>query len=410
MRTVDFIPPASLARLDDLDVALRTSLELPLGAPSLRELAYGARTVALVVPDASRKLPLDVILPALLDELAAAGLPEDATSVAIGCGLHRTTEDDERRKLVGEHVTNRVAVVDAHGIESPQTELGVTTLGCPVSIARTVAESDLVVSVGVVEPHLYAGFSGGVKGVAIGCAGEATIGWTHAPAFISRPGVELARLHGNPFQQTLREIAQHTGLRLAVNAVGDGAGDTACVLAGEPSEVQGELVRRYAPAWLHDVAEPYDLLLAGVAAPKHENLYQASRAATYIGLAARPAVRSGGLIVLSADLPCGAGDGPGERNFASLLAGASSLDELVMRGLRGSLGPGGQRAFVVARVLQRFRVAVAGDADPDLLVSLGFEHYATLQEAYSAARSPEGGAPRTLVVADALSSLVRQRA
>ena len=107
---------------------------------------------------------------------------------------------------------------------------------------------------------------------------------------------------------------------------------------------------------------PFDALVAGVHAPKSDNFYQASRAATYAGLAARPALADGGLLVVCADLPDGAGPGPGERNFAALLAASPSPAELVARGLREPLGPGGQRAFVVARVLERYRIAVVGAA------------------------------------------------
>jgi len=405
--TADFLAPTTLTCLDDVEAALAAGLGRPLGAPRLRELARGARSVALVVPDGSRKVPNSLILAGLLDELAAAGLQDRDVTVVIGCGLHRTTSSDERARLVGTEVVARARVVDAQGIESPQVPLGTTQLGCPAGVARSVAEADLVVTVGIVEPHLYAGFSGGVKGVAIGCAGEATIGWTHAPAFISRPGVELARLAGNPFQETLRAVAALTNLRFAVNVVGDGGGGIACLLAGDPAAVQEELARRYAPAWLSEVDTRYDAIVAGVPAPKHENLYQTSRAATYIGLAARPAVRDGGLIVLCADLPLGAGDGPGERNFAALLGGATSLDDLIARGLDGPLGPGGQRAFVVARVLQRFRVAVAGSADGGLLASLGIEHHGSVAAACATATATDGRRPRVLVVADAMSTVVR---
>ena len=105
-------------------------------------------------------------------------------------------------------------------------------------------------------------------------------------------------------------------------------------------------------------------------APKSDSLYQASRAATYLGLAARPALADGGLIVLCADLPLGAGDGPGERNFLDVLAAAATPADLLARGLREPLGPGGQRSFVVARVLERYRLAVVGAADPAFLEPL----------------------------------------
>ena len=193
-----FEPPAAMEPLADLPAAIGEALAAPVGAPRLRELARGARSVVVTVPDASRPCPSEPVLLALLEELQAAGVPDAAVTVAIGCGLHATTGDEERARLAGPPVAARVEVVDAQGIESPTADLGVTSLGAPVRIARRVQQADLVVTVGVVEPHLYAGFSGGVKGVAIGCAGRETIAWTHRPAFISEPGVSVANLRRQP--------------------------------------------------------------------------------------------------------------------------------------------------------------------------------------------------------------------
>jgi lactate racemase len=271
-----------------------------------------------------------------------------------------------------------------------------------------VARADLVVTVGVVEPHLYAGFSGGVKGVAIGCAGQKTIAWTHYPAFISRPGVEVAGLRGNPFQETLREIAALTGLRFAVNCVMDHGGGLTAVLAGDPVAVQEELARRFRPVWLHQADGPYDVVVAGIAAPKDRDLYQASRAATYVGLAARPAVRDGGLIVLAAGLADGFGDGAGEANFGRVLADAKDAGDVVRRGLREPLGPGGQRAFVLAKVLQRVKLALLDPERPDAfgaLAHLGVGTVTSLPQALAAV-DPATRDPRVLVVADAMATVV----
>ncbi|MGE5228722.1 MAG: lactate racemase domain-containing protein [Deltaproteobacteria bacterium] len=403
-----FEPPAALPPLADLDRAVRAALAAPLGAPRLRELARGARSVVVTVPDASRPCPSEPVLLALLDELAAGGVPDDAVAVAIGCGLHATTGETERARLAGPQVVRRVEVVDAQGVETETVVLGETSLGAPVTIARRVAEADLVITVGVVEPHLYAGFSGGVKGVAIGCAGRETIAWTHHPAFISRPGVRVARLRENPFQATLREIAARTPLGWGVNLVVE-EGDAAAVRAGDPASAQEALARDAAPGWMRAAGRRYDVVVAGVHAPKSDGLYQASRAATYLGLAARPAVADGGLIVLCADLPLGAGDGPGERNFLEVLAAAASPAEVLERGLRELLGPGGQRSYVVARVLARHRLAVVGAADAGFLqplAHLGVTAFASVDAALAAADERLGRSASVLAVADAMTTLV----
>jgi nickel-dependent lactate racemase len=403
-----FEPPAAMEPLTDLPGAIGAALASPLGAPRLRELARGARSVVVTIPDASRPCPSEPVLLALLEELNAAGVPDAAVSVAIGCGLHATTGDRERARLAGPAVVKRVEVCDAQGIESETADLGVTSLGAPVHVARRVQEADLVLTAGVVEPHLYAGFSGGVKGVAIGCAGRETIAWTHRPAFISQPGVSVARLQDNPFQATLCEIAARTPLGWGVNLVLT-EGGAAAVRAGDPAAVQQALARKAAPAWLRTADERRDVVVAGVHAPKSDGLYQASRAATYLGLAAHPALADGGLIVLCADLPLGAGDGPGERNFLEVLAAASSPAELLARGLREPLGPGGQRSFVVARVLERYRVAVVGAADArflEPLAHLGVAAFDSVDAALAAEDERLGRRASVLAVADAMATVV----
>jgi nickel-dependent lactate racemase len=405
-----FEPPARLLAAEDLEHTVACGLAEPIGAPRLRRLARGAARVVVAVPDASRPCPTPAILSRLFAELRAGGVPLDGVAVAVGCGLHATTSDEEKRRLAGEEAVRRVEVYDAQGIESPVVDLGETRDGVPVHMERRVAGADLVVTVGVVEPHLYAGFSGGVKGVAIGCAGEQTIAWTHRPAFISAPGVELGRLKDNPFQEALQEIAARTTLRYAVNAVMNERGQATAVAAGDPVAAQRSLAGAHRAAWLRPVDGAFDVLVAGVHAPKSDNLYQASRAATYAGLAARPSVVDGGLLVVCADLPDGAGPGPGERNFAGLLAAAApSPAALIARGLRAPLGPGGQRAFVVARLLERCRLAVVGAAEPAFLEPLGVAAFDSIDTALAAEDARLGRRARVLAVADATATVVHAR-
>jgi len=401
-----FEPPARLTAAANLDLAVERALAAPVAAPRLRTRARGAATVAVTIPDASRPCPSPAVLEHLLEELHEAGVPDDGITVVVGCGLHRTTSAAEREALAGVLVAGRVRTEDAQGLETPCADLGLTSRGAPARIARRVAEADLAVTVGVVEPHLYAGFSGGVKGVAIGCAGHETIAWTHRPAFVSAPGVVVGGLAGNPFHAMLLEIAARTPLAWAVNAVMNERGEAVAVAAGEPTAAQAALAQAHAGAWLRAVEGPFDVIVAGVHAPKSDNFYQASRAATYIGLAARPALADGGLLVLCADLPGGPGDGPGERNFAEVLAAAASPAALVARGLREPLGPGGQRAFVVARVLERFRLAVVGAVEPGFLEPLGVAACDSVDAAVAAAEARLGRRARVLAVADAMATVV----
>jgi len=406
-RADHFEPPPRLEPSQDPDTVAEQALAAPVGTPRLAELARGARDVALVVPDSSRPCPTAALLPHLLEHLRRASVPREAVTVVIGCGLHAATSATERRTLLGAAGGGSLRVVDAQGLESPLADLGLTSGGDPILLDRRVAEADLALSVGVVEPHLYAGFSGGVKGVAIGCAGAGTIAWTHRPAFIARAGVELGALEGNPFADALREIAAPSPLGFALNVVVDESGRTVAAAAGAAETVQRRLAEAHRTAWLRPVPGTFDVAVCGVARPKSASYYQASRAATYLALTERPALRSGGLIVLCADLPDGPGAGPGETNFAALLAASPSPAALVARGLEAPLGPGGQRAWVVARVLERHRVAVVGAGDPSALDGLGVTCHAGVTEAVVEHERRLGRRARVLAVADATATVVR---
>jgi nickel-dependent lactate racemase len=359
----------------------------------------------VVVPDSSRNCPVSTLLPAVVDRLAQAGLRDEQVCVVVGCGLHRTTTADEKAALVGAEVAARLRVVDAQGISQASVALGTASSGCPISMNDTVAQADLVLALGIVEPHLYAGFSGGVKAVAIGCAGQETIAWTHHPVFLDQPAVQLCRLDGNPFQEALREITAPTRLRFALNVVLNDVGGVAGMAAGDPAAVQRRLALEHGTAWVRRHERLFDVVVAGVPAPKDRSLYQASRAATYVGLAARPVVTGGGLIVFCADLPLGVGDGPGEHNFGALLT-AERPPDLVARGCVEPLGPGGQRAYMMAKLMMTYRVGVIGGGDRALIESLGLLAFESVDEALAAARRTRGPEARVLAIADGLDTIV----
>jgi nickel-dependent lactate racemase len=400
-----FEAPPRLPALADLPAAVAEALDAPPDGAPLLSLARGAHSVAVVVPDASRGCPVAALLPPVLERLAQAGVSDDQIAVVVGCGLHRTTTAAEKAALVGPAATARLRVVDAQGMSQTSVTLGVTTGGSEICMNDVVARAALVVALGIVEPHLYAGFSGGVKAVAIGCAGQQTIAWTHHPTFLDQPDVRLCRLEGNPFQRALREIAAATTLRYALNVVVNDDGEVAAVAGGDPAGAQARLARGQGAAWVRRHERPFDLVVAGVPAPKDRSLYQASRAATYVGLAARPAIAEGGMIACCADLALGVGDGPGEINFGALLAAERPLD-LVARGRVEPLGPGGQRAYMMAKLMARYRVALVGDGDRALIESLGLLAYRTIDEAVAAARRARGPAARILAVADGLDTIV----
>ena len=359
--------------LDVLGSAVRQAMSDPLGGPGLAELAREvvarrpAATAVIAVTDLTRASPDDVLVPPLLAELNAGGIPDERITIVVAVGLHRATTDAEKREKLGA-VADRVRVVDSDGRDPAKwADLGsIPPYDTPGFTQRLIKDADLVVATGIVEPHQYAGYSGGRKTVAIGCCGEPTITATHGMRFLEDPGVRLGRIDGNPFHETVTEIARRAGLRFCLNVVVDDRERVVAVAAGEPDAVLRRLVERASAIYTRPIAKQYDIAIAGVGAPKDVNLYQASRAATYLRFAPTPVVREGGSIIVPAQLPEGAGEGAGEQRFLAALENAAS-PAAVVEAARQHFAGGEQRAVMVALTLQHNQIVVAASESADVV-------------------------------------------
>ncbi|WP_323676568.1 lactate racemase domain-containing protein [Halorubellus sp. PRR65] len=391
----------------DVPAASQDALADPHG-PRLSERANANDDVAIVVTDGTRAVPTDVLLDGLLGELDAAGVDRDRVTVVVGLGLHRPMTDDELEATLGEHA----ALARNH---DPEDVVAVGEVdGVPIELGRVVADADLVAATGVVEPHQYAGFSGGAKTVVVGAGGESQIGYTHGPDLLARDGVRLGRVENNPFRGFLDRAGDLAGPDFCVN-VTKGPQGVLGVAAGDPRAVVRDLAATARNALSVPIAddETYDAVVAGVGAPKDANLYQATRAATYVALGDRnPLVRpeadasvradSRGRIVVPAGLPEGAGDGTGERRFHEWLSNATDADALYEE-MKQGYEPGAQRAFVVARVLRDHDVHVTNSEHPDVVDDCLMHAAETVEDALDPGSD-------VLVVPDALNTLlVRER-
>ena len=282
-------------------------------------------------------------------------------------------------------------------------------------VDRRCIETDLLIATGVVEPHQYAGYSGGAKTVVIGCGGEATIQATHCAAMLDHPGTRLGAIDNNPFQQFVRRAGELIGLRYVVNVVLNEAGQVLAAASGDPSAVHDYLVEQARPLYEVPVPCPVHIAFAGVPAPKAANLYQASRAATYLALASNTPLLPGAPILLPAAIPEGAGQGTGEQRFFEILSGAHSPESLIGQLRRSGFPAGAQRAYILAQVLANHPVIVVGAQYPEVVrachMAAAGDIQAGLDLAEALARQQFGiAAPQPLdllIVPDALLTLPR---
>lgn len=372
---VDIVESQRMAPIPDVAARARDAVASPRGSRPLRDLARDAVARAgvrqaravIAVTDLTRGCPDGLLVPPLLAELNAGGIPDAQITVIVAVGLHRKTTSDEKREKLGA-VVDRVRVVDSEGRDPARwADLGaIPPYGVPGFTQTIVKDADLVIATGTVEPHQYAGWSGGRKTVGIGCSGEPTITATHGMRFLEDAGVRLARIDGNPFHQTVSEIARRAGLRFCINVVTDDGGEVVAVEAGAPDDVLNALIAVAERLYTRTIEKQYDIVIAGVGKPKDVNLYQASRAATYLRFAPTPVVREGGAIIIAAQLEEGAGEGPGEQRFLAALERAESPAAVVAEARRSFAG-GEQRAVMLALTLEHCMVIVAASESPEVV-------------------------------------------
>ena len=392
--------------LTDVEGAIAEALTGPVNSPPLREMAKAGDRVCIVFTDVTRASPDQLLVPALLRELEAAGVRDEDVTLLCGIGMHRPSTHEEKVAKLGQAVVDHYRVIDNEP-QNPDAlvDLGVTTGGVPVSVHRVAMKADLLIATGLVEPHQYAGYSGGRKTLAVGAAGEALIAHTHGPAFADHPGTRLGRIEGNPFHEAITEAARRANLRFILNVVLDDEKRVVCVKAGEMVEAHRQLVELARSIYEVGIPHQYDVAIGGVGFPKDANLYQASRAASYLFFAPTPVVKPGGFLIIPARCEEGAGDGVGEQRFLAAMRDAPNIQFILDDARQHGYPPGQQRAFVMAKVLEGARVIIVGSECPDVVTACKMTPAATMEEALALAASKLGDDLDVLVVPHALLTL-----
>jgi len=396
--------------LEGVEAAIQEALRHPVGSPPIEALVPPEEAASLraciVFTDITRASPDHLLVPALLRELEGAGVRDENVTLLCGIGMHRPSTPEEKVTKLGQAVVDRYRVID----NEPQNaealvDLGVTDGGVPVSAHRAAVEADLLMATGLVEPHQYAGYSGGRKTVAVGAAGEPLIAHTHGPAFVDHPGTRLGRIEGNPFHEAVTEAARRAGLDFILNVVLDDEKRVVCVKAGEPVETHRQLVAFARSIYEVPIPQQVDVAIGGVGYPKDANLYQASRAASYLFFAPTPVVKPGGFLIVPARCEEGAGEGVGEQRFFEAMRDAPDAQAILCNAREHGYPPGQQRAFVMAKVLEEAQVVIVGSECPEVIAACKMTPAATMEEALALAARELGDRLDVLIVPHALLTL-----
>jgi nickel-dependent lactate racemase len=355
--TVD-LPDGSVVRprhtppVGDVATCLRTALREPVAGPPLGALLRPGARVAISICDLTRPQPRRAMLHALLDEFRGIVADADVT-VLVATGTHRGNTSAELRRMLGDLV-DRLEVVNHDARDRASlTWCGTHGAGVPTWLNRRWVEADIRITTGFVEPHFFAGFSGGPKLVAPGLAGLDTVLVLHDAARIGDPRATWAVCEGNPVHDDIRAIAAGTGVSYAFDVVLDAKQRITAAFGGEVLAMHAAARDHVRSTAMVAVPERFDVVVTTNSGfPLDQNLYQAVKGMS----AAATIVRPGGWIVAAAECRDGF---PDHGDFRAELAGADDPHALLARiAARHRTVPDQWQVQVLARVLATARVGL----------------------------------------------------
>ena len=360
------------------EAAVRYALAHPIGAVPLRDLAKPGQKIAIIASDVSRPVPSYELLPAILEELTAAGCRDEDITVVFALGSHRHHTPQEQERLAGSGVFHRVRCVDSDPDDC--IHMGDTKSGTPVDVTRVVAEADFRICTGNIEFHYFAGYSGGVKAIMPGVSTPAAIQSNHR-MMVS----ELAcagNLDTNPLRQDIEEAGRICGVDYIVNVVLDEHRKIVYAVAGDAVLAHREGCRYLDRMYRKPIAERADIVLVSQGgAPKDANLYQTQKALDN----AKHAVKKGGTIILIGACP----EGLGSAKFEQWLTGSPSAHAMVER-IGREFELGGHKAAAIGMVLENARIDLVSEMDDDFVRSIFLNPQPSAQTAFEEAMKRYG--------------------
>ena len=358
---VTVLEPRFVPGLPDEIAACKATLRSPRGRPPLQALVGPADRVAVVFSDLTRPMPNDRVLPVLLEELRLAGVPDEQIVLINGLGTHRAQSDAELRQMLGQALVDRYRIVQ-HDAWSERDLVPVAhnRSGRAVRVNRAYLEASVRILTGFIEPHFFAGFSGGPKAVLPAIADIDSILDNHGPDMVAEPKATWAVTEGNPLWGEMLAVALSTEPTFVLNVTLNQDRQITGVFAGELVEAHAAGVAFVRQAALREVPEPFDLVITSNSGyPLDLNLYQAVKGMS----AAARIVREGGDIIVAAECWDGI---PDHGEYKRLLWEAESPEDLMRTlGVPGFRCHDQWEAQIQAQIQLRARVHVYADGLSD---------------------------------------------
>ena len=379
---------------------VREALEHPIGTPKLRKLAKGKNRVTLITSDHTRAVPSRLTLPILLEEIRR-GNPDAQITILVATGLHRATTEEEMRSMFGDAIVNHENIAVNHAFDPDEfVFMGVLPSGAEFHVNRLAADCDLLVAEGFIEPHFFAGFSGGRKSILPGVCNAATVNENHSYKAIASPWSVTGVLEKNPIHQDMVTAARRVNVQFILNVAQNSEKKIIAAFAGDLEQAHEKGV-----AFVRGLAQcppvTGDIVVTSNGGyPLDQNLYQTPKAVA----TAEACAGEDGVIIMSASCV----DGMGGSFFEKLIVRGTvqEIDDYLSKIPPKETISEQWCAQIYARILKKHKVIlVTTYLDRETVEKANMIHASSLDEALETAYRIKGRDAGVVVIPDGVSVL-----
>jgi len=383
---------------------VKNALKNPIDSPRLMELAKGKENIVIISSDHTRPVPSKIIMPLLLEEIRS-GNPKAHITILIATGCHRpSTKQELLDKFGSEIVDHEKMVIHDSQDKNNLVTLGTLPSGGELIINKLAAKADLLIAEGFIEPHFFAGFSGGRKSILPGIASKTTVLANHCSEFIADDRARAGVLDGNPIHKDMIFAAEKAKLAFIINVVIDSEKKIINAFAGQynTAHIKGtQFVAKIAGV----KAKPADIVITTNGGyPLDQNIYQAVKGMT----TAEATCKEGGVIIIAAECS----DGHGGQVFYDTFANESSVSKIMdkfMKTGRNETITDQWQSQIFARILLKYSVIMVTSAPKEMVEGLHMKWAPSLEEAIKMADEIlKNKKSKITVIPDGVSVIVLQ--
>jgi len=383
--------PRSIPPLSDPSAAVNCVLEHPASTPPLLEMLKDRRPhrVVIVVNDITRPTPYSVMMPPLLKTLENAGVKDEEITMVTATGIHTPHTPEQNVLVYGKGLCEHYKIVSHDATDAANLVYkGKLPSGYDFWLNKLVDESDFLITIGVVLPHYFAGFSGGRKSILPGVSGKETVQKNHARMVELMDN--LPQIRKNPISLEMIQAARIAGVDFILNVVTDDDGQVVDVVAGDLEAAWYKAVKTSESMYIIPITQKADITISSACGfPRDINLYQSQKALDHADKATKP----GGTIIIAAECREGYGESVFEKFMKSGLSG-----EEIMAEVKSHFVMGGHKAYGFAKVASEKKIIFVSNMSEEETRSVFARKAATVQEAIEMALADQGNDAKSTVL------------